>query len=194
PLGITLLFNTVHFRADIFVLTLTRPTIEVGIYGLATKFFEFPLAIPTFFMNAVYPLLLTSLSNDNKKQWSRMIRESAMFLVSFSLLVVVAGYVLAPLLVTIKEEFAASILPFRILVFTLPLFFLSSLFMWILIAQGKTWQLVWVYGIAMVVNVVLNVMFIPQFGYTAAAIITGISEGVVLLLLGWNLRSMKFAA
>ena len=193
PLGITLLFNTIHFRADIFVLSVTRPTIEVGIYGLATKFFEFALAIPTFFMNAVYPLLLTSLHNNDKKQWSRMIRESALFLVSFSLLIVVGGYLLAPYLVYVKDEFVASVLPFRILMFSLPLFFLSSLFMWIMIAQGKTWRLVWIYGIAMVVNVVLNMLFIPQFGYTAAAAITGVSEGVVLLLLGWNLRSFKLS-
>lgn len=194
PLGITLLFNTIHFRADIFVLTVTRPTIEVGIYGLATKFFEFALAIPTFFMNAVYPLLLTSLHNNDKKQWSRMIRESALFLLSFSLLIVVGGYLSAPFLVYIKEEFIASVLPFRILIFALPLFFLSSLFMWILIAQGKTWRLVWIYGIAMLVNVGLNALFTPQFGYTAAAAITGVSEGVVLFLLGWNLRPLKLSS
>src|SRR3989344_928505 len=194
PLGITLLFNTIHFRADILVLSVTRPTMEVGIYGLATKFFEFALAIPTFFMNAVYPLLLTSLHNNDKKQWSRMVRESALFLVSFSLLIVIAGYLFAPFLVYIKDEFMASVLPFRILVFTLPLFFLSSLFMWILIAQGKAWRLVWIYGIAMVVNVVLNIIFTPRFGYIAAAAITGVSEGVVLLLLGWNLRTLKFAS
>lgn len=194
PLGITLLFNTIHFRADIFVLTVTRPTMEVGIYGLATKFFEFALAIPTFFMNAVYPLLLTSLHNNDKKQWSRMIRESALFLLSFSLIVVIAAYLFAPFLVYIKDEFVASVFPFRILIFSLPLFFLSSLLMWILIAQGKAWRLVWIYGVAMVVNVVLNLLFTPTFGYNAAAAITGVSEGVVLLLLGWNLRSLKLTS
>src|SRR5207244_1517417 len=58
PLGITLLFNLVYFRADSIILTLTRPTAEVGIYGLAYKVFEIVLVFPTFFMNAVYPLLL----------------------------------------------------------------------------------------------------------------------------------------
>ena len=66
--------------------------------------------------------------------------------------------------------------------------------MWILIAQGKAWRLVWIYGIAMVVNVMLNIIFTPRFGYTAAAAITGVSEGVVLLLLGWNLRTLKLAS
>jgi O-antigen/teichoic acid export membrane protein len=191
PLGITLLFNTIHFRADIFILTATRSTQDVGIYGLATKFFEFPLAIPTFFMNAVYPLFLKSLYEEKKKNWQRMIYESALFLVSLSLLIIIGCYFLAPFLVHVKEEFVASILPFRILIFTLPLFFLSSLFMWMLIAQGKTWKLVWIYGLAMCVNVILNIVFIPRFGYNAAAITTGISEGVVLFLLGLSLRGTK---
>src|SRR5260221_7091610 len=60
PLGITLVFNLIYFRLDSFILTLTRPTAEVGIYGLAYKFFEVPLVLPTFFMNAVYPMLLLS--------------------------------------------------------------------------------------------------------------------------------------
>lgn len=68
PLGLTLVFNLVYFRADIFVLTFFRSTQEVGIYGLAYKIFELPLAIPTFFMNAMYPIILNSkLKTQNSK-------------------------------------------------------------------------------------------------------------------------------
>ncbi len=49
----------------------------------------------------------------------------------------------------------------------------------------------WIYGVAMAVNVVLNIAFVPQFGYIAAAIITGVSEGVVLLLLGISIKGFS---
>ncbi|MEK7129598.1 MAG: oligosaccharide flippase family protein, partial [Patescibacteria group bacterium] len=68
PLGITLLFNLVYFRADNYIITLSRPTVEVGVYGLAYKVFEVALVVPTFFMNAVYPLLLSAKANNSTIQ------------------------------------------------------------------------------------------------------------------------------
>ena len=48
PLGLTLLFNVVYFHIDSIILTFTRTSAEVGIYGLAYKIFELPLVLPTF--------------------------------------------------------------------------------------------------------------------------------------------------
>lgn len=186
PLGISLVFNTIHFRADVFVLTLTRSSADVGIYGLASKFFEFPLTIPTFFMNAVYPLLLSAIQVKDAARWKRMIKESLVFLGVSSIVVSGVGIAAAPFLVSIHQDFAASIVPFRILMGTLPLFFLSSLLNWVVVSSGRPWNLVWIYAGAMVVNIILNILFIPSFGPPAAAITTGVSEGIILILLGWN--------
>jgi len=180
PLGLTLIFNLIYFRADVLILTFFRSTEEVGIYGLAYKFFEFPLALPTFFMNAVYPVLLNSKS---KRQKSKIIKKSGVFLFLASAFLLLASFTLAPLLAFIKQDFVASVTPFRILTLSLPLFFLTSLFMWVLIAQGKQRLLAKIYGLGMIINIFLNLLFIPRFGYNAAAVITGFSEGIVLLLL-----------
>jgi O-antigen/teichoic acid export membrane protein len=65
-----------------------------------------------------------------------------------------------------------------------PLYFISSLTMWILITQKKQWKLVGIYGVSMCSNILLNYLFVPQYGYTAAAWITVIGEAIVLLASG----------
>lgn len=187
PLGLTLILNLVYFRADVFILTFYRSTIEVGLYGLAYKFFEFPLAFPTFFMNAVYPLMLESRvkpsDSDGKNHESRIIKKSQIFLLISSVLITIICLLLAPLISLVKSDFNSSIAPFRILVLSLPVFFLSSLYMWAIIAKGKQRELLKIYGLGMILNIVLNLIFIPQYGYLAAAITTGVSEAVILGLL-----------
>ena len=182
PLGLTLLCNVVYFHADSVILTLTRSTAEVGIYGFAYKFFELPLVIPTFFMNAVFPLLLLSRTSMDRNAFLRQAKQSAAILLSLSVVIIVCGYFAAPLLTFIKSDFQASITPFRILLFSLPVFYLTSVTMWVLIALKKRVMLFSIYFISMIVNIGSNILLIPQYGYIAAAWITVFSETLVFLL------------
>ena len=187
PLGITLLFNQVYFRVDSFVLALTRSTAEVGLYGIAYKMFELPLVIPTFFMNSVYPLMVTHTNRTNVDELQRMVKKSLTVLLVGSLLSTVIFWIAAPLLTYIRPEFAESIPLLRILTLGLPFFFLSSLAMWTLIALGKQKVLAFIYGSLMVVTVLADVVVIPPFGAMGAAWITVGGEALVLALSGLTL-------
>ncbi len=182
PLAATLLFNLVYFRADSIILTLTRSTAEVGIYGFAYKIFEFPLVIPTFFMNSLYPLLLGA--NQQPHRFSHLLKKSGIILLLSSIFFVAIFWFTAPLATFIKPEFSQSILPLRILVMGLPFFFLSSLTMWSLIARKKQVTLAAIYAVAMAGNILFNLWLIPSYGYVAAAWVTVASEAFVLALSG----------
>jgi len=182
PLGLTLLCNVVYFHADNVILTLTRSSAEVGIYGFAYKFFELPLVIPTFFMNAVFPLLLLSRKSTDWKTFIRQAKQSAVTLLLLSFIILICGYMAAPMLSFIKSDFQKSILPLRILLLSLPIFYLTSVTMWVLIALKKRAQLFFIYLISMIVNIGSNILLIPQHGYMAAAWITVVSETLVLFL------------
>jgi len=179
PLGVTLLFNLVYFRADSVVITLTRPTAEVGVYGLAYKVFELVLVFPTFFMNAVYPLMLK-----RHETFKKIFVSSFIFLLVTSLVVLGALWFMAPLLTRIKSDFAASVPALRVLSLSLPLFFVTSATMWALIALKKQSALAVIYGVSMIVNVAGNILLVPAYGFMAAAWLTVISEGLVLVLSG----------
>jgi O-antigen/teichoic acid export membrane protein len=176
PLGVILLFSLVYFRADSVIITLTRPTAEVGVYGLAYKVFEVILVFPTFFMNAVYPIML------HKKNIENILRNSFLFLLITSFISLVALWFLSPLLVFIKSDFVASVGALRVLTLGLPFFFVTSATMWGLIALKKQKILVSIYGISMAINLIGNIVLIPTHGFMAAAWMTVVGEGVVLFL------------
>ncbi len=180
PLGMTLLFNLVYFRADSVVITLTRSTAEVGVYGLAYKVFEVVLVFPTFFMNAVYPIML----QQDRSQFKKIFTNSFVFLCIISLVSLGAVWFAAPLLTFIKSDFTPSVGALRVLSLGLPFFFVTSTTMWALIALKKQSALALIYGVSMIVNLVGNILLVPTYGFMAAAWITVVSEGLVLVLSG----------
>lgn len=178
PLGLVLLSNVVYFRLDMLILSFWRTSAEIGAYGLAYKFFEFAIAVPTFAMNSLYPILL----NYPRSQLSRLIHKVQIWLLGGSIVGAIALWIAAPFLVLVKADFASSIVLLRILSLSLPVFYLSAPIMWLYIIRRKQAALVLVYGVGFLVNAGANLLFIPRYGVLAAAIITGVSELVVLLV------------
>jgi O-antigen/teichoic acid export membrane protein len=181
PLGLMLIFNLVYFRADMFLLSILKTTQAVGIYGLAYKFFDFLIALPLFLSNAVYPFLIKTKTNQ-KVFFNLTGRYFFIFLLA-SFIVIIPFWFISPLFTLVKSDFAASMLPFRILLLSLPFFFTTSFLQWVLITLGKQKYLMLVYFFSTFLNIILNIIFIPQFSYVACATITLISEGIVFIFL-----------
>jgi O-antigen/teichoic acid export membrane protein len=181
PLGLMLIFNLVYFRADMFLLSILKTTQDVGIYGLSYKFFDFLIALPLFLSNAIYPFLL-KIKTDQKLFFKLTNKYFFVFLIA-SFIVIIPFWFISPLFTLVKTDFSGSILPFRILLLSLPFFFTTSFLQWVLITLGKQKYLMVIYLLSTLLNIVLNVIFIPQFSYLACATITLISEGIVFVFL-----------
>jgi O-antigen/teichoic acid export membrane protein len=179
PLSLTLVFNLIYFRVDSIILTLVKPTFDVGIYNFAYKIFELPLVFPTFFMNALFPIFLQEHASA-PIDFQRHIKQGAIFLCILSLITAIVVWICAPFITTLNSNFSPSVDVVRILSIGIPFFFLSSLTMWILITLKKRRELVAIYGLSMVTNIVANILFIPIYGYMGAAWITVLGEGFVL--------------
>ena len=189
PLGLMLIFNLVYFRIDSLILAFYKSTADVGIYGLSYLFFDFLLSIPLFISNAIYPILLSK--KENKKEFSSFMRSYFLIYLGLSFLVILPFWFISPLFILIKSEFGLAILPFRILLLSLPFFFMTSFLQWILITLNKVKYLMYIYFISMVLNIFLNLIFIPKGSYIAAAAITGVCEGLVFLSLFYKVLVLK---
>lgn len=181
PLGMMLIFNLIYFRIDSLILSSFKTSADVGIYGLSYLFFDFLLALPFFISNSIYPILLKE--KDHKKIFLKLTRSYLLIYLSLSAIIAIPFWFVSPLFSLIKPDFVSAIVPFRILLLSLPFFFLTSFLQWILITYKKTGYLVRVYFLSMCANIVLNFIFIPQYSYVAAATITGVLEGTVFLFL-----------
>ncbi len=185
PITLVLVFNVIYFRIDMLLLSLMKSSSDVAMYNLAYSFFDSFLAIPLFLSNALYPILLHDEKNG---QHSPLIylRYAGVF-VLFSFIIVLPGWALSPFLTWIRPDFAPAAITLRIFFIGVPLFFATNIFQWLLIAKKQQKFLAVVYFVAMVINILANIIFIPQYSYLASAIITGLSEGLVLILLAWKL-------
>ena len=186
PLALTLIVDLLHFKIDTFLLAYLRPIKEVGVYNLAYKIFENILVFPVFFINSIYPILVKNHTQGVKK-FKSTVKTALIFLLTVSFLISVFSFFLAPLIIRFLAGggFLGSILTLRVLSLSLPAFFTTALLMWVLITVGEQWLLFKIYFLAMVLDLVLNLVFIPKFGFLASAVTTGVTEGLVLALEGW---------
>ncbi len=189
PLGAMLVFNLVYFRADIIILSFFKSSAEVGTYGLSYRFFDFLLTLPLFLTNALYPHFLDAEKN-NRTSAEVGIKFLTMSL-PVSLVLIAIFWIASPLLILIDPDFYKAIVPFRILLLSLPLFFASSILQWVLIAKKQQVFLVWQYLIIGTLNVIANVIFIPTYSYIASSIITGLSEALIVVILSLKILHSK---
>lgn len=183
PISATLILNVVYFRLDTFVISTFRSFAEVGVYNLAFLIFQTLLVIPTFIMNSFYPIMLKTLKTSSRLFLSQ-IRMAFLGLCLVSVAAVLLTWMFAPLVIKVLAGtgFAGSVTTLRILSLGFPAFFISSLLMWTLISYGKYKQVLFIYLIGLIINLVLNLIFVPQYSYIASAAITGISEYLILSL------------
>lgn len=188
PIGLMLVFNLIYFRIDTLLLSFLRTTSEVGIYGFSYKFFDFLIAIPLFLSNAIYPALIKEKNNQN---FYRIVNLYVVFSLAISFFVILIFWYLSPFIGLVKSDFLTSVLPFKILLLSLPVFFMTSILQWSLIAKKQQKYLMAVYIISAIINIILNLIFIPSFGYIASAIITGITEIIVFIFLSIKIYQTK---
>lgn len=191
PIGTALIFNLIYFRVDVLILSYSRSSSEVGLYGLAYQFFEAALSIPIFFANALYPLL-AKLYLENQKEYTNQVKKWSAILILISLMLtaclMVASY-LIPLLY--DARFSGSQSALIILSTGMPFFFLSALLWHLLIIRNQQKLLIFVYLLGGIFNLVVNLKFIPIFGITGASVVTVLSEGLIALMLVILVRFVK---
>lgn len=181
PLGLMLFFNIIYFKADTFILSVFTTPASVGIYSFAYRIFEFVISFPTFFSNSLYPILLEKQIEQDK--FKKHVKSYAVFLTIISFALMLLLNLFAPFIVFINKDLSGAIFLLRILSLSLPFFFLTSLLQWVMIIKNKKNILVIIYAISMMLNIFLNLIFIPRFTTTAAALTTVFSEGFVFSLL-----------
>lgn len=192
PLGLMFIFSQINFKADAILLSILPVPFQLGynnadvvaLYGLPYKIFEVALVLPTFFMNAAYPIFLRHLKEDKQKLLKTF--KYAMFgLGGLGVLVSVFGVLLAPLAIDILggSAFIDSILSMRLLFVGMVVFYVTQPIAWLIVTLGRQKLLPVIYLISAGFNLAANMILIPRYSYFASSVVTWVSELVILCLL-----------
>ena len=182
PIGAGLALNLLMIQTDRLMLSVLKPSISVGIYSLAYRIFDLVLVLPTFFMNAMYPVLI-KLKSDNPQKYSPAVFKSIGVLIASAVLITIVGLILSPIVIPLiwGREMVGSISAFNILILGAVFFFATAHLSWVIVIEGKQRYLPVVYGLGFIFNVVVNAIVIPQYDYIGAAWATVITEVLVLV-------------
>ena len=191
PLGATIVFNLLYIRSGFFILSI-HDAGHYGIYTMAYRVFDAVLVLPVFMVNALYPIMIQRLQL-GRAEFKRLFVRALLGMVGLAILVTVGVWVLAPVAIWLSTDnqlFNEAIQALRWLSLLVPLFFISNVLLWTLIALERRRLLIVFYGVGAIVSLGLNLWLIPQYGYVSAIAITGVVEGLITLLMGiqvWTL-------
>ena len=153
---------------------------EVGIYNAAVKIF----LIGVLPLNIIFKIFLPSLSKTiDKARLKETVTKYAKMTLGLGAVISVVFYSLSNLLIRYiyGENFINAVTPLSILainlfVISLNIFLGNPLTVW---GKQKSYSLAITAGA--IVNVVLNLILIPQYSYNGAAVATILSEAAVLI-------------
>lgn len=183
PFAFTAFLTNLYFRADVPILQHFRSFAEVGWYTFAYKPFEALQFVPLAIQVVVYPLLGVYFVSD----LSRLKTAYARFYKVLVLLgwpLTVGTFVLVHPIGRLFRLFPQSEPSLRILAFGIVFLFANSAFYAMLNATNRQHLNAWATGLAALINIGLNLAFIPFFGYLAASTTTVLTEAA-LCAFGW---------
>lgn len=182
PLSMLSVFALIYVRIDTIMLSIIEGDAVVGWYNAAYNLVVGFKIIPQIFMNALFPLM-SSCSVSSPDLLKKMYEKSFNYLFIFGLpLAVIITLLANKIIISIYGDlFYPSTIALQILAWDVLLVFLYSCSAFVLISIGKHNKMAVFAGSAAFLNVILNLILIPSYGYIGAAIATIVAEGFLLI-------------
>lgn len=163
--------NQLIYRSDLLLIGYFLGVVEVGLYSIALLLVEKSWFFTTAISNALFPILRASATGSELT--ARLVRVSVFFTLIFAIFLVLTGKLLIPFI--FGDDYTESWTPLLwllpgVIALTIPKVLVTQF-----AAMDKMQFAVFSSGPALVVNILLNVFLIPEFGLKGAAIATSIS-------------------
>jgi O-antigen/teichoic acid export membrane protein len=194
PLGGAVVLSIMYTRTAIFALDRLGGVDSVGLYGVAQKLTE-PLAIiPAALLAAVFPALSQALARPGGAA-ARLRRRTLALLSLAGGGIALAGLLGAPWLIAwlYSGQYAGAEPVLQVLALAVLPAFINYALTHFLVAQGRQHLNLIFSAVILVLNTILCLVLIPQYGATGAALAVAISESV-LFALCWGGRSRALQA
>ncbi len=184
PLALSWVFIALYFRIDAVMLHAMRDEHAVGLYGGIYRFFEAFAMLTVGFRSVMFPFLARA-ADGPAEGLAVLCRKSLRLQLLFTVLVAVSfGFLGRPLLTFVLGPAYAEAAPgLAILMWALPGSFMADTLLHVLIAQRRQSLGTWAVGATALLNVGLNLVWIPRASYLGASAATVVSEATCFALL-----------
>ncbi len=173
----------IFFQIDVIIIEPLHGAEMVGQYSVAYKWVAALNIIPSFFTQALLPVMSRQAHSDPaglKRNYILAIKLLVLVALPVAVLITFTAYWLAGLLGG-SQYLPDGAIATQLMIWSIPIGWMNSLTQYVLIALDLHRRIKNAFIIAVTFNIVANLLFIPQYGYQAAAIITIFSEAVLLI-------------
>ncbi|MBP9762816.1 flippase [Patescibacteria group bacterium] len=183
PVGVSIAFNLVYFKADSFLLSRFRSLAEVGIYGAAYRVLEILITVPFIYAGVLLPILSQMRAKKDTTQFSSIIGRSLELMLLFVVPLVIGTWALGPQIMRAiaGDDFMESGIILRVLVIAVGIIYFNTVTSHAIVALQAQRKMLPVYIFAAIFTLTGYLLLIPRYGMWAAAWLTVASECVVCI-------------
>ena len=183
PIGLSNLFTLAYVKLDILMLSAMRGDEAVGIYAAAYKLTGSLTIFPTALLASLFPLM-SQYARAAPDVLPRLFHRSLNVILMAALPLAVGGTVLAREIIDLVygDRFAQAALIFRVLSWAVAFSFISYLLTSALNAMDRQRIYLGLTASMTALNVLLNLLWIPRYGFMGAAVATLITEAALMLM------------
>ena len=179
------LAQTIYCNSDITILGIIKGNYEVGLYSTSVKIYSLVNSTIASIAWVVMPQMTKNFNEGNYDEINKLFRYAFNFVVILGLPCVVGINILCPEMIEIiaGKEYLGATGSLHILSIALAISLIGGLIGNVLLLpamEEKTCLIACV--ISAMANIILNLLFIPKYGITAAAATTAVSELISLCI------------
>ncbi|MDD3245965.1 MAG: flippase [Methanosarcina sp.] len=183
PLALSSVFTIIYYRIDTVMLSMMVGDAAVGIYSAAYRISETFIFIPSILMTSIFPLMSKSFENSNEIL-AFSYEKSIKYLFSLALPMAVGTTILSDkiMLTIYGDGFRGSIIALQILIWATAIIFINYATSNFFVSINKQKFVMFFTGVGVIINVLLNLILIPKYGYGGASIATVLTELSTLII------------
>lgn len=190
PFGMARLFYLIYLQSDIILLKYMAGGEVAGIYNVAFSVMAAIFLLP----NVVQTFLLPKMhrwANHDRDKFDQVYQQGPLVMFAIGIIAMALIWVLAPwgIPFLFGNPYKPAVEILFILAISAPIFFVASSIEVTLVTQDNIKKKVKIIGAAAVINVCLNIAFIPIYGAVGAAVATVFCNSFLLLF--YYLESLK---
>jgi O-antigen/teichoic acid export membrane protein len=184
PFGIAGIFVIIYYQIDSIMLSVLSGTEAVGLYNAAYRLIYLFLSLYNVYTIAIFPVM-SSFFKTSKESLSFAFERSFKYLLIISLPLTIGTILVAKkiILLVYGANYLPSVLALQVLVWTIIFMFLNGLAGNLLGAANRQPVVTKITGVGAVINILLNLILIPEFGFVGAAAATVVTEFCMLPLI-----------
>lgn len=184
PIGLSILFNLIYLKGDIFFMALfERSYEEIGQYGSAYKVVDVITMIPVTFMGLVLPLLTSAWTEKAHGRFEKHLQDAfdvfSLIAIPFAVGAIMLG---VPLMTFVKPDLVLAGQVLAVLGPAAAIVFYNSLYGHTIVALNKQRVMTFSYLFVAIIAVLGYVLYVPRYGAWAAAWVTLLSEAIIAFL------------